>query len=88
MNIFWNGWSLLFEVEKAILIYNIGMIIKKHVFICFFILGTILSCTVSREFNLSLWKNYQLNNPHLLLSHSSHPFSIAFADRVQKEWKG
>lgn len=62
------------------------MIIKKHVFIYIFIFAVFLSSAAARDFSLNLWKNYHLNQPLLIVSHSNSPSFITFHDRLQKEW--
>lgn len=41
-----------------------------------FLLTCLLCLSPARHFNLSLWKNYHLNHPTLILSHSTLPYTI------------
>ena len=64
------------------------MIIKTQVLLlCLFLIAASSSSEL-RDFKLNLWKNYDLNSPHLVISHSSHPSRIELIDRIQKEWQG
>lgn len=41
-----------------------------------------------RVFEINLWKNLDLNQPHLLFSNTKHPYSLGFIDRLQYQWEG
>jgi hypothetical protein len=64
------------------------MIIKTHLLLLCLFLSAASSSSELRDFKLSLWKNYDLNSPHLVISHSNSPSRIEFIDRTQKEWQG
>lgn len=59
----------------------------KHV-ICIIILA-LAHCNADREFPLSLWKNYELDESVLVVSHSEkNGHAVWFGDRVNVEWRG